>query len=82
VEVHVVKTVRWCAFAVLLCLPLILYLGRPVDQSCLDDGRSICDPLHVSASWLVPVLLGDLALAVLLLVLSAVAPRRGEDEDR
>lgn len=76
------KTLRWYAFAVLLSLPLILYLGRPVNQGCPQDGRTICDPYHVSQNWLVPVVLGDLALAALLLVLSAVAARRGEDGER
>jgi len=60
------KMLRWAALLVLLSLPLILFLGRPVTHPCgFEPGevRSPCTPAVLSPRWLVPVFITALAVA-------------------
>ena len=64
-----VKTLRRAAVVALLSLPVILYLGRPVNWPCESEpgvAISPCDPLHVSPTWMVPVFITALATALVL----------------
>jgi hypothetical protein len=68
-----VKTLRWAAFGAFLSLPVILYVGRPVNQPCLPGPGIVdspCDPLRVSPTWLGPVFLTALAVGILLLLMA------------
>jgi hypothetical protein len=75
-----VKTLRWAAVVALLSLPAILYLGRPIDRGCPPPVHQICDPYHVSPTWLGPVFFLVFGVAVLLFLLAAVANHRPEEE--
>jgi hypothetical protein len=75
-----VKALRWAALLAFLSLPVILFLGRPVDEGCPPPVDQICDPNHVSPTWVGPVLLTALGIAVLLLLLAAVANHRPEED--
>jgi hypothetical protein len=64
-----VKTLRWAALLALASLPVILYLGRPVNQPCGPEPgavRSPCTPAVLSPTWVVPVFLTAFAMAFLL----------------
>jgi hypothetical protein len=65
-----VRKLVWTTILALLSLPVILYLGRPVVQPCAPRYGAVrgpCDPPTLSPTWMVPVFLTALAVAVLLL---------------
>jgi hypothetical protein len=61
-----VKVLRWAALVAFLSLPVIVFLGRPVDQGCSPPVHNPCDPYHVSPTWMVPVFITALAIALVL----------------
>jgi hypothetical protein len=75
-----IKTLRSLAVLAFLSLPVILYLGRPVDRGCPPPVHEICDPYHVSPAWLGPAFFTALGMAVILLLLAAVANHRPEED--
>jgi hypothetical protein len=74
-----VKKLRWAGLLGFLSLPVILYLGRPVQSGC-EGARGPCDPLRISPSWLGPAVLAALGATFLFLLLAAVANHRTDDE--
>jgi hypothetical protein len=75
-----VKALRWAALFAFLSLPVIVYLGRPVDQGCPPPVHQICDPYHVSPTWLWPVFFTATGIAVGLLLFAFVLNHRPEED--
>ena len=62
----------WATILFFLSLPVIPYLGRPVIRPCAPRSGAVrgpCDPPILSPTWMLPVFLTALAVAVLLLAL-------------
>jgi hypothetical protein len=77
-----VKTLRSAAVLAFLSLPVILFLGRPVETPCQSPALpKPCDPLPPSSpTWLGPVFWAVIGLAALLLLLGAVANHRPQED--
>ena len=75
-----VKSLRWAALVAFSCLPVILFLGRPVRHPCPELVTSPCDPLITSPAWTSTLFLAVLWLAVMLLLLASVANYRAKQD--